>query len=109
MFAIGFKKIAVSYANLTPEEISERVSEKYPYEGATWGAAAGAAAGAVKKLKGSKRSGALAGAAAGATAGVAVGHGRKKWNQYKSRRLTREIHEYNLRATPRRYHSHEEE
>lgn len=109
MFAIGFNKTAVSYANLTPEEIVERVSEKYPYEGAAYGAGLGAAAGALKKVKGSRRTGALAGIAAGAAAGAGAGHGKKAWEKYKSRRLGREIYEYNLRATPRRHTYHEEE
>jgi DhnA family fructose-bisphosphate aldolase class Ia len=106
MFLIGFSKVAASYANLTPEDIAERVSEKYPYQGAVYGAAAGAAAGGAKKHTAKA---ALVGAGLGAAAGAGVGHGRKAWSKYKSRRLGREISEYNLRATPRRYSYHEED
>ena len=105
MFSIGFKKMAASYANLSPEDIAERVSEKYPYQGAVYGAGVGAAAGA---LKAKSAKGALTGVAAGGLAGAAGGHGAKAWSKYKSRRLQREIVEYNLRATPRRYTNHEE-
>lgn len=105
MFLAGFQKVAVSYANLTPEEVSERAAEKYPYQGAVYGAVGGAATAAAKKK--SSRA-ALVGAAAGGVAGAGVGHARKAWGKYKSRRLQREITEYNLRATPRRYTYHEE-
>lgn len=106
MFLPGFIKTAISYANLTPEEIAERVSEKYPYQGAVYGAGVGAIAGAAKKRT---AKGALIGAAAGGVGGAGVGHGRKAWEKYKARRLGREIYEYNLRSTPRRYKLHEEE
>lgn len=106
MFSKGFQKVAVSYANLTPEEISERVSEKYPHQGANYGAAAGGALGAVKKFKGSRSKGALIGVGAGAVAGAAAGHIPKAYSRYKSRRLQREIEEYNLRSTPRRTYQH---
>lgn len=106
MFLDGFIKTAASYAQLSPEDISERVSEKHPYQGAVYGAVAGAAAGGAKKR--TSRA-ALVGAAAGGAAGAAAGHGVKAWKKYKSRRLQREIYEYNIRATPRRYASYEEE
>jgi uncharacterized membrane protein len=106
MFSNGFQKVAVSYSNLTPEDVSERVAEKYPYQSAVHGALAGAAIGAAKKRT---AKGTLIGTAVGAAAGAGVGHGRKAWAKYKTRRLQREVQEYNLRATPRRYSTSEEE
>jgi hypothetical protein len=102
MFFLGFRKMAVSYANLTPEEIAEQVSEKYPYQGAVYGAVPGAIAGAIRHKK-NRYKGALVGAAAAGAAGAGIGHARGAWHKYKTRRLQREVQEYNLRATPRRY------
>ena len=105
MFNKGFQKVAVSYANLSPEDIAERASEKYPYQGAVYGGILGAAAGGAKARS---AKGALVGTGLGAAAGAVGGHGKKSWEKYKSRRLQREILEYNLRATPRRNYYEEE-
>lgn len=105
MFSHGFKKIAVTMANITPEEYYELLGEKDPLVGAALGSLAGTAVGLKKGPKKHKGKWGLIGHGVGAAVGGTAGHyGGGLLRRYQAHKVRKMQEDLNLRATPARAH-----